>query len=309
VDLSIVIVNWNTRDLLRDCLISVYDTVERQTYEVLVVDNNSTDGSAEMVVAEFPRVRLIRNQDNAGFARANNQAIQVSCGRHVLLLNSDAMLLPGTADTMVELLDRQPDVGVVGVQVLNRDGSFQASHADFPSLVGELLLATRLAGLLRGATYPHYPAEQSQHDRTTDWVSGACLMARRTAVDEVGPLDESYFMYTEETDWCYRMRQAGWVVYYLAGARVIHWGSQSSRRVPERRRSLVYRSKWLFMRKHRGAAVAEVFRTALWAISALKLGLWAARSLRLDRTGRTLARQHMRSYSMVLSALRRAPAP
>jgi N-acetylglucosaminyl-diphospho-decaprenol L-rhamnosyltransferase len=308
VDLSIVIVNWNTRELLRECLASAYGTIEELEYEVLVVDNNSNDGSAEAVATEFPQVRLIRNHDNVGFARANNQAIRVSRGRHVLLLNSDARLLPGTANAMVELLDRKPGVAIVGVQVLNPDGSFQASYSDFPSLVGELLLATKLARPLRGAAYPNYPLEQSQHERSTDWISGACLMARRAAVNEVGLLDESYFMYTEETDWCYRMRQAGWTVYYLAGSRVIHWGSQSSRRVPEPRRSLVYRSKWLFMRKHRGAAVAEVFRAALWAISALKLGLWAARSLHLDGTQRALARQHMRSYTLVLRALRGAPA-
>ena len=159
---------------------------------------------------------------------------------------------------------------------------------------------------LRGPTYPNYSEAQSQDDGQVDWVSGACMMARRTAIEDVGPLDETYFMYTEETDWCYRFKRRGWAVQYLGTVRVLHWGSQSSRRVPERRRSLVYRSKWLFMRKHRGLAAAEVFRTALWTASALKLVLWAMRSVRQDTAQRDLALQHVRSYALVLRELGRA---
>jgi N-acetylglucosaminyl-diphospho-decaprenol L-rhamnosyltransferase len=306
LDLSIVVVSWNTRDLLRACLASIERTVELLDYEVIVVDNNSSDCSGDMVADEFPRAVLIRNQDNAGFARANNQAFEVSKGRYVLLLNSDAELLPGTAQSMVRTMNREASVGIVGVQVLNPDGTFQASYADFPGVFGELLLATRLANKLRGPTYPNYPEAQSQDDRKVDWVSGACLMARRAAIDDVGPLDETYFMYTEETDWCYRFTRRGWAIQYLAAARVLHWGSQSSRRVPERRRSLVYRSKWLFMRKHRGLLAAELFRTALWATSALKLLLWAARSVGNDTVDRDLALQHVRSYALVLRELGRA---
>jgi GT2 family glycosyltransferase len=305
MDLSIVVVNWNTRDLLRACLQSIEGTIERLDYQVIVVDNDSADGSADMVAAEFPHTTLIRNADNVGFARANNQAFKFCTGRHVLLLNSDAELLPGTAERMVRALDAQPRTGIVGVQVLNPDGTFQASYADFPGVLGELLLATKLATRLRGATYPYYAEAQSQLDCSVDWVSGACLMARRSAIEDVGPLDETYFMYTEETDWCYRFKRRGWSVRYLASAQVLHWGSQSSRRVPERRRSLVYASKWLFMRKHRGAAAAELFRTTLWAASALKLVFWALRSVREDRSERDLALQHVRSYALVLRALSR----
>jgi hypothetical protein len=209
---------------------------------------------------------------------------------------------------MVASLNEQPHVGIVGAQLLNADGSFQGSFADFPTLSGELLLATKLARVFRSTSYPHYTAEQSQQQRVVDWVSGACLMARRSAIDEVGLLDEDYFMYTEETDWCYRMRKAGWHVAYQPSARVVHLVSQSSKRVPERRRSLVYRSKWLFMRKHRGAFAAATFRAALWTASALKLSLWAARGLDPNRTARDLALQHVRSYQLVLSELGRSAA-
>jgi N-acetylglucosaminyl-diphospho-decaprenol L-rhamnosyltransferase len=308
VDLSIIVVSYNTRELLRTCLQSIYDTIQELRFEVFVVDNNSADGSADMVAGEYPQARVIRNHENAGFARANNQAISVSRGRHVLLLNSDAVLLPGSARAMLDTIDQQPRVAVVGAQLLNPDGSFQGSYADFPTVTGELLLATKLARFFHSPTYPNYPAEQSQRERVVDWVSGACLMARRAAIEEVGLLDEEYFMYTEETDWCYRMSRAGWQVVYQPRARVVHWVSQSSKRVPERRRSMVYRSKWLFMRKHRGRVAASVFRASLWTASALKLCLWASRSLGPGSTRRDLALQHARSYQLVLSALRQAEA-
>jgi hypothetical protein len=304
LDLSIIVVNWNTRELLRNCLRSIYTTVSDLALEVLVVDNASTDGSQAMVEAEFPLVRLVRNAENVGFARANNQAIRLSRGRHVLLLNSDAVLLDGTVRAMIGVLERDPRVGIVGAQLLNPDGSFQASFADFPSVSGELLLATRLARYVYSPSYPNYPPERSQQPRTCDWVSGACLMARVGAIAQVGALDETYFMYSEETDWCYRMRQAGWLIYYQPAAKVVHWNGQSSKRVPERRRSLVYRSKWLFMRKHRGAFAATVFRAALVSVSAAKLMMWGVRGLRPESRG--LARQHVRSYRLVLSELGRA---
>lgn len=303
MELSIIVVNWNTRDLLRNCVQSIYRTLDALEFEVLVVDNASSDGSADMIADEFPTVRLIRNTENAGFARANNQAIRTSRGWCALLLNSDAVLLEETATCMVDVLRQHPRVGIVGAQLLNPDRTFQGSYADFPSLTGELLLATKLADRVRHAGYPNYPPEQSQNDRTVDWVSGACLLARRDAIDDVGLLDEEYFMYTEETDWCYRMRRAGWLVFYCAAAQVLHWGSQSSARVPERRRSLVYRSKWLFMRKHRGEAAAAMFRVALWGASLLKLALWAMRCLRPSAADRALARQHVRSYRLVLREL------
>jgi N-acetylglucosaminyl-diphospho-decaprenol L-rhamnosyltransferase len=304
VELSIIVVNWNTRELLRSCLKSIYATVHDLGVEVFVVDNASSDGSQAMVEAEFPLVRLIRNADNVGFARANNQAIQLNRARHVLLLNSDAVLQDGTVQAMVKVLDSNPRVGIVGAQLFNPDGSFQASFADFPSVLGELLLATSLARYVHSPSYPNYPPQRSQQPRLCDWVSGACLMARMEAIHQVGALDETYFMYSEETDWCFRMRQAGWLIYYEPAARVIHWNGQSSKRVPERRRSLVYRSKWLFMRKHRGAYAAAAFRSALLVVSAAKLTMWALRGLRPEARG--LACQHMRSYQLVLSELRRA---
>jgi GT2 family glycosyltransferase len=204
---------------------------------------------------------------------------------------------------MFQTLDQRPGVGIVGAQILNGDGTFQASFANFPSLIGELLLAAKLARIVYSPAYPNYSSDQSQHEATCDWISGACLMARAATVAQIGGLDEEYFMYTEETDWCYRAKQAGWLVYYQPRAKVVHWGSQSSKRVPERRRGQVYRSKWLFMRKHRGPVIANAFLVCLWVLSAMKLAFWGLRSLAPNAGARQLARLHVRSYGIVLTSL------
>ncbi|HVC35772.1 MAG TPA: glycosyltransferase family 2 protein [Chloroflexota bacterium] len=301
MDLSIVVVSWNTRELLRNCLTSIDRTIDGIQYEVLVVDNASTDGSAEMVARDYPDTRLIRNRDNRGFARANNQAMRVAQGRHLLLLNSDAALLPGAASTLVSFMETHPGAGLVGAQLLNADGSFQASYADFPSFVGEVLLLTRLASLVYPRTYPSYPSEQSQAAAPVDWVFGACLLARRSAVDAVGFLDEDYFMYSEETDWCYRMHRGGWEVCYVPEAKVLHWSGQSAGAAPERKRSQLYRSKCLFMRKHWGRFTAHAFSLTVRIASALNLLAWTALgSADPDRARRERARQRARSYQQLL---------
>jgi N-acetylglucosaminyl-diphospho-decaprenol L-rhamnosyltransferase len=303
MDLSVIIVSFNTRDLLRACLASIPPAATGLTWEAIVVDNASGDGSLAMVAGEFPETVLIRNPANRGFAAANNQALAISRGRYVLLLNSDAALLPGSVAALIDHCETHPRCGLVGAQLRNGDGSFQASYADFPSLTGELLLLTTLSRWLRPATFPSYPETESQAARTVDWVFGACMLARRAAIAQVGGLDEEYFMYTEETDWCYRFRQASWTVDYQPAARVLHWSGQSANRVPERKRGHLYRSKWLFMRKHYRPPAAAVFRQAVRLASATKcLVAWLRMTLSQGRR-RELARQHLRSYQLVLTEL------
>ncbi len=301
VDLSIVVVNWNTRDLLRLCLASIYRNAADLDYEVIVVDNGSTDDSVEMVRLGFPGTIVVRNQENLGFARANNQAIRRCFGRHVLLLNSDAMLLWGSARQMVEHLDTNPRVGAVGGKLLNPDGTFQSSYADFPRLLGETLLLTGLSRWLLGSSYPSYSESRSQDRRPVDWVSGAFLMVRRGALDTVGLLDEDYFMYTEEVDWCYRIRRRGWEIHYLPEAQAVHWSGGTSQLVPERKRAQLYRSKWLFMRKHRGALEAATYRTLVRVMSTLKLLAWRAVGLGAGPGHRELAQQNVASYRSLLA--------
>jgi N-acetylglucosaminyl-diphospho-decaprenol L-rhamnosyltransferase len=299
-DVSVVVVSYNTRELLAECLWSIEAGAADLAYETLVVDNASSDGSAEMVLGAFPWVTLIANQRNVGFATANNQAIARATGRYVLLLNSDAMLESRSVREMVDFMDAHSRVGVVGGKLLNPDGSFQGSYADFPTFWSEVFLLTKLSRFIYPATFPSYPESRSEQAHEADWVSGAFLMARMAAIDEVGPLDAEYFMYTEETDWCYRMKRAGWSVWYLPSARVVHWSGQSARKTPEQRRTQLYRSKWLFMVKHGRPSTAAAFGLALRFFSALKLGFWAIRSFDPNQSARDHARQQVHSYAVLL---------
>lgn len=300
-DLTIVVVSWNTRELLRGCLASALEATGRMDGEVVVVDNGSSDGTVEMVLSDFPTVRLVENRENRGFAAANNQAIVGSASRYVLLLNSDAVLLPGSAESMVSYLDSHPAVGAVGAQLLNPDGTFQWSYADFPSLVGELLLSAGVARWVLSRAYPSHPPQRSLDAKAVDWVSGACLMVRSAAVDQVGLLDEDYFMYSEETDWCYRLWRGGWPVHYLPTAKAVHWSGRSASKAPEAKRAQLYRSKWLFFAKHRGKRTAKLYLLALRVISGLKLVAWAAIGLVPSRRER--ATGNVKAYEVLLNQL------
>ncbi|MBC7249833.1 MAG: glycosyltransferase family 2 protein [Anaerolineae bacterium] len=300
--LSVIVVSWNTRELLAQCLESLYQTIH-VPYEVIVVDNASEDGSVDMVRQRFPQAQLIVNDHNAGFTGGNNQALGVCQGKYILLFNSDAVALPGAVDTLVNFAIVHPEAGIVGARLLNPDGSFQASFMDFPTLWSEFLMLSKLARVLKGSHYPSYPPQQSQETRLVDWVTGACLLVRREMVEEVGLLDESYVTYSEEVDWCWRARKAGWQVYYVAEASVLHWGGQSAAKMSSRRRGRVYASKALFFEKHRGRAYATVFRWLVWAVTGLKilsclLGLvWPRPEVR------RAARQNLQSYRFVVESV------
>ena len=289
IDLSIIIVNWNTCNLLAKCLDSIFQTVQISTYEIIVVDNNSTDGSADMVHTQFPAVRLIENQQNVGFTQANNQALAASCGRYVLLLNSDTEAQPGALDAMVRFMDAHPAAGAAGAHLLNSDGSFQASHTDFPTLWREFLILSSLGRALLRPSYPSYGPEVEKGLQQADYIEGACLLARREAVEQVGGLDEGFFMYAEEVDWCYRMKQAGWEVWYLPKVRVVHHGGGSSRQRKTRMEAELYRSRIRFFRKHYGEGQAMCLKALIYAFTFVK-SVWhrPLRWLTRNRYGRTL---------------------
>jgi hypothetical protein len=303
VDLSVIIVNWNTRDLLAQCLKSVYETDGDLSLEAIAVDNGSADGSAEMMQRDFPQTHVIANTENVGFVRANNQALAVSEGRYVLLLNSDAALVPGALSCMVQFMDAHPGVGIVGPKVLNPDGSFQSSYMDFPNLLSEFMLMIKLSKVFYGRYFPSHSPRQSRETKEVDWMLGACMMMRRDTLDEIGGLDETFFMYSEEVDWCWRTKQAGWAVYYLPEATVLHWGGQSSSKVPIKRRALVYKSKLLFLDKHYGAMTASLFKGALLTTSLLKMGLWSALFLSPRAQDHSRAAENVRSYKVLIRDL------
>lgn len=279
MDLSIVVVNWNTRELLAQCLASVEANFERRnssatplpaanplepiTYELFVVDNASTDGSAQMVVEHFPWVHLIANSENVGFARANNQAIHQSTGRYILLLNSDTEVYPSALETMVQFMEGQPQAGGCGPRLLNADDSLQPSCHPMLTPGREFWRLLFLDWLWRRATYV-----QGRWDWGTphlvEVIKGACFMLRRAALDQVGLLDEEYFMYTEEMDLCYRLIQAGWQLWWVPQAVVKHYGEASSRQVAEAMYVQLYRSKVQFHRKFGGMRRADRFKRLIF---------------------------------------------
>ena len=227
--LSIVIISWNTRDLLAACLTSLRTYPPDGDHEIVVVDNASRDDSTAMVRRDFPHVHLIENPTNVGFAAANNQALALCRGRYVLLPNSDTEVTPGALSALVRFMEQHAQAGVVAPTLVNPDGSFQASYARFPTFVSEFLLITRLARWLSGPYAPSPRPRPHEAAHPVDWAAGAALLVRRAAIDQVGGLDAGYFMYSEETDWCWRLWRHNWQVWYLPAVKVIHHGGASSR--------------------------------------------------------------------------------
>lgn len=283
MDLSVIVVSWNTRELLRVCLRSVYEAAGDLLFEVIVVDNGSTDGSPEMVASEFPQAVLTCNEANRGFAAANNQAIQASTGRHVLLLNPDTEVRPSALTTLVRFLDERPDAGATGSLLLDPGGGMQPSCSPMPTLSRELW---RLLHLDRLWPYASYPMRgwSRQTPREVDVAQGACLILRRGALAQAGYLDEDYFIYTEEVDLCHRIRGCGWKVYWVPTAEVVHYGGQSTRQVAGPMFLWLYRSKVLFFRKRRGRVAAWIYKAVLLLAAMPRLA--ASPLARLERPPR-----------------------
>lgn len=284
IDVSVIIVNWNTRQLLRDCIDSVLRYHDGYQVEIVVVDNHSSDDSVAMVRDDYPRVLLIANDENSGFARANNQGARAASGRYVLLLNSDAMLTAGALRSLVSLADANPKIGMVGAQLINPDGSFQASFTRIPTLGQEALILSGLGRLLYGRYYPSHGPEEDAGPQPAGYVEGACMLAPRAAYLEVGGLDEGYFMYAEDVDLCFAMQRRGWQVWYQPQARIVHLGSASSKNRKPQREADLYRSRVRFFRKNYGNLSAVVLKALIFFFTILKMG--AHRLLRLLSGGR-----------------------
>ena len=271
---AVIILSWNTRDLLAECLGAVYAS---QTppgfFEVWVVDNASNDGSPDMVRQRFPQARLIANTSNRGFAGANNQALAQLSSPYALLLNSDAVLPPDALSGLAACLDQHPQAGAAGPMYVNADASFQGSFADFPRLWTELLVIAGLERRLVRPQFPSYGPAASQSGRVVDWISGACLLVRMETMRQIGLLDEGYFFYSEEVDWCYRANRAGWQVWYCPSVVVKHYVSQSARQTTEASLRHLYRGKVRFFAKHYGRGRATVLK--LWVVAnlAIRAGL------------------------------------
>jgi N-acetylglucosaminyl-diphospho-decaprenol L-rhamnosyltransferase len=267
VDLTVIIVNWNVRDLLRRCLLSIL-APPHSNLEIVVVDNASSDGSIDMVRTEFPGVHLVVNNQNRGFTAANNQGLGVSRGRYLLLHNPDTEVVGDALTTMLSYMDAHPDVGVLGPKLLYPDGSLQPSRRRFPTFATALLESTVFQEWWpENRTLRRYYMADTADDavQPVDWVVGACLLVRRQAYEQVGGLDEGYFMYSEELDWCKRLKAAGWEVVYLPSATIIHHEGKSSEQVIASRHIHFQSSKVRYFRQHHGTLQAEALRAFLLA--------------------------------------------
>lgn len=254
---SILIVNWNTREHLAACLESIRQARPECVAEVIVVDNASTDGSPEMVAQQFPTIRLIRASSNLGFAKGNNLAISHAKGSLFALVNSDALVHPGCLETLTDYLDLNPRVGLVGPRVLGGDGLLQRSCRHLPGPWNTLCRALALdrAFAARGI-FSGYEMSSAQHDtlREAEVLSGCFCLARRSAVEQVGGLDEQFFFYGEDIDWCRRFRDAGWKLAYVPQATATHFGGGSTSKAPLRFSVEILKATTKYWRKHHGLA-------------------------------------------------------
>jgi N-acetylglucosaminyl-diphospho-decaprenol L-rhamnosyltransferase len=295
IDVSVIVVAWNVRELLRECLDSAMQCLQssRLAWEILVVDNASSDGTCTMVRGKYPRVTLIAHKRNEGFTRGNNVGASAARGRYLVLLNPDTQAIPNAFAAMVRYMDVHADLGAVGPRMVFPDGRLQPSRRRFPTLWTGLLESTPLQ-----QWFPHnrvldryYVTDQpDDEEQQVDWITGACMCIRRSTWEQVGPLDEGFFMYSEELDWCRRAKDLGWQVGYLPSATIIHHEGQSSTQVIPARHIYFQTSKVRYFRKYHGAFVAGFLRLFLLAAYLQQLGLETAkwlighrRSLRADR--------------------------
>jgi GT2 family glycosyltransferase len=317
VDVSIVIVNWNSRLYLPACLQSIERHTRGIEHEIIVIDSGSFDGCGEMLAETFPQVRFIQSPVNLGFARANNKACRAASGSHLLFLNPDTELDSPAVRRMVEQLDGCPDAGAVGVRLLNRDGTVQACCVQaFPTILGQLLNSELLLRRFPAWTLWGMPSLLEPPGRPTsvDVVSGACLMVRRAAFERVGCFSEDYFMYAEDVDLCHKLKHAGLVNYYLPDATVRHFGGGCTEKAPSEFSVVMMRdSIWRFLRMSRGVSYSSAYRLALVVSAVSRLALLLPLSaLRLAWPGAPSPRLSTRKWLAILAwstGVRRAPRP
>jgi len=275
LDLSICIPTLQAKDLLRECLRSIYAQT-RCAFEIIVVDNASRDGTVEMLRAEFPAVRVIVNATNVGFAKAMNQALRVSQGRYALLLNNDTVVLPSALDRLVAFADAHAEVGICGPKILNRDGTLQKQCRRSYATPWDLFCY--FSGL--STLFPHSPLfarylmtyRDENETHPADAISGACMLIRRAVLEQIGWLDERFFAYQEDTDYCLRAQRAGWRVYYYPEAQIIHYASQGGSRVdPFRSIWEWHRSYFLYYRKNLAARYFFLFNWFYYVVMIFKL--------------------------------------
>ena len=299
--LSVIIVNWNVRDLLRECLRSIEAGKGGLSLEIIVVDSASSDDSVAMVRSEFPSVHLIACTENVGFPRGNNLGLQEARGDYLLLLNPDTVIVDDALAVLVSYLQVNPDVGVVGPQLLNPDGSVQSSRRRFPTVTTGFFESTWLEGLAPGILRRYYALDlPDAATADVDWLTGACIMVPRSTYEAVGGMDEGYFMYSEELDWCRRIKESGRRVVYYPAAQVIHHVGKSSEQAVTARHINFNQAKLRYFRKYHGRFMAAILRVFLLAGYAWQIALESVKGLLGSKP--ILRRQRVRAYIDVLKS-------
>jgi GT2 family glycosyltransferase len=255
LDLSIIVVNYNTCQTTINAIRSISDSnMDRSAYEVILIDNNSTDNSVETIIKLFPHMKIIANHANLGFSKANNQGIRIAQGRYILLLNSDTLLEPDTLEIMIRFMDEHPNAGASGCRLVLPDGSLDKTcKRGFPTPSAAFYYLSGIS--MRFPNNPRFNQYQlghlSEHEHhQVDSLVGAFMLVRRSTIEQIGLLDEEYFMYGEDIDWCYRMKEAGWEIHYYPATTIVHLKGASSRRKPVKIIYEFYRAMYLFHHKH-----------------------------------------------------------
>lgn len=282
MDLSIIILNYKTRDLTLACLQSVFSSATSYIYEVILIDNASNDGIIPAATEQYPQVVCIANTDNVGFSRANNQGIRIAKGRYVLLLNSDTIVQPDTLEVMLHFMDENPTVGASGCKIVLPDGSLdKACKRGFPTPSASFYYAFGFSKLF--PKIPRFNQYQLGYlspddEYPIDSLVGAFMLIRREAIEQVGMLDEEFFMYGEDIDWCYRIKEAGWVNYYYPHTQIVHHKGASSRRKPFKIIYEFHRAMILFHNKHYRKKYSWLTNAMVYAGVSLKFILSLARN-------------------------------
>ncbi|MCL4236621.1 MAG: glycosyltransferase family 2 protein [Anaerolineae bacterium] len=319
IDLSLLIVSWNVRDLLIACLESIAASPlalvapggtapgdgDLLCAEVIVVDSASSDGTPALVAEQFPWVRLFAPGENVGFTRGNNLALAAARGRHLLLLNPDTVVHDDALPTLVAYLDAHPQVGIAGPRVLNADGTTQSTRRRFPTALTAFFESTWLQGYAPRRLLDRFYVADLPDDGTfeVDWVQGCALIARRAVYEQIGGLDEGYVMFSEELDWCRRAKDAGWRVAYVGAARITHYGGQSTAQVETRKHIHFQQSKLRYFRTYHGRALALALRLFLLVSYGLQMALEGAKGALGHK--RALRRARVCTYWAVIRALAR----
>ncbi len=310
MDISVVIVSYNVSSFLDQALTTLKDSAGGLEYEVFVVDNASSDDSIDMVKKKHPQVRLIENVDNVGFAKANNQALKQVTGRYILLLNPDTVLSHDTLRVMIEFLDNRPGAGAAGCKIINPDGSLQlACRRGFPTPGVAFFKMVGLSNLFpRSKTFGAYNLTYLDPDTITevDALSGSFMMLRKDVLDEVGFLDEDFFMYGEDLDLCYRIKQGGWKIYYVPSTEIIHFKGESSKTVPSMKSIHdFYDAMQIFVGKHYSVRSWNVFPRRLLNAGIYSRMAWVYGLNLIKRAGRPFVDLLILNISLIMGILMR----